>query len=135
MISTVSFSDDQGRKYEWRGFGPGLQMVVSTLDIIPYSPVIQTLLSQLFEKGGKGGIAEFKRSRLDHATQTLSPAILTLDPRATEIIDLVVISFLVLEKDRRIDDTSTSNKADALTLSNIGVGNVLNNDNVRGHGV
>ncbi|CUA70483.1 hypothetical protein RSOLAG22IIIB_08896 [Rhizoctonia solani] len=116
MSTTVSFSDNQDRKYEWRGYGAGLEMV-------------------LFEKGGKEGIAGFKRSRLDHTSQKLHPAILTLSPRAMEIMDLVVVSFLALEKNRRMDDNSSNNKADAMTSSAIGVGNVTGNDNIHNHGV
>ena len=89
----------------------------------------------LFEKGGKEGIAAFKRSRLDHATQKMSQATLTLSPRAVEIIDLVVVSFLALEKNRRADDNSSSNKADSLTSGDIGIGNVTGNDNIYRHGV
>lgn len=112
----MSFSDEQDRKYEWKGYGPGLQMV-------------------LFEKGTKEGIARFKRSRLDHATQKLEPAILTLSPRAMEIIDLTVVSFLALEKNRRMDDNSSNNKADAMTLGDIGVGNASGNNNIHKHGI
>ncbi|KAG8719193.1 hypothetical protein FRC08_003420 [Ceratobasidium sp. 394] len=114
--TTVSFSDDQGRKYEWRGYGAGLQMV-------------------LFEKHGKEGIAGFKKSRLDHTSGVVSPAVLTLSPRAAEIADLVVISFLVLEKQRRMDDNSSNNKADAFTSADIGIGNVTGGDNIYKHGV
>ncbi|CAE7121214.1 unnamed protein product [Rhizoctonia solani] len=116
MSTTVSFSDDQDRKYEWRGYGAGLQMV-------------------LFEKDGKVGIAGFKRSRLDHTTQRVNPATLTITPRAIEIIDLVIVSFLALEKNRRMDDNSSNNKADAMTSSAIGVGNMTGNDNIHNHGV
>ncbi|KAG9104984.1 hypothetical protein FRC06_002904 [Ceratobasidium sp. 370] len=114
--TTVSFSDDQGRKYEWRGYGAGLQMV-------------------LFEKDGKEGIAGFKKSRLDHASGVVSPAVLTLSPRAVEIADLVVVSFLVLEKQRRMDDASSNNKADAFTSADIGVGNITGGNNIYKHGV
>ncbi|KAG9127235.1 hypothetical protein FRC07_000052 [Ceratobasidium sp. 392] len=114
--TTVSFSDDQGRKYEWRGYGAGLQMV-------------------LFERHGKEGIAGFKKSRLNHSTGVVAPAVLTLSPRAIEIADLVVISFLALEKQRRMDDNSSNNKADALTSADIGVGNVTGGDNIHKHGV
>ncbi|KAJ1307541.1 hypothetical protein OPQ81_001638 [Rhizoctonia solani] len=116
MSTTVSFSDEQGRRYEWRGYGAGLQM-------------------SLFEKGGKEAIAGFKRSRLDPITQTLDPALLTLSPRAVEIIDLVVVSFLSLEKNRRMDDNSSNNKADAMTSGAIGIGNVTGNNNIHKHGV
>ncbi|KAG8693119.1 hypothetical protein FRC12_013036 [Ceratobasidium sp. 428] len=114
--TTVSFSDDQGRKYEWRGYGAGLQMV-------------------LFEKDGKDGIAGFKKSRLNHASGVVTPAVLTLSPRAVEIIDLVIVTFLVLEKQRRIDDNSSNNKADAMTSADIGIGNVTGGNNIYGHGV
>jgi hypothetical protein len=97
--------------------------------------ILRNATTQLFEKGGKEGIAGFKRSRLDHATGVVSPAVLTLSPRAVEIIDLVVVTFLVLEKQRRIDDTSSNNKADAMTSSDIGIGNVTGGNNIYKHGV
>lgn len=90
---------------------------------------------QLFEKGGKEAIAGFKRSRLDHATNTRSPAALTLSTRGAEIADLVVVTFLVLEKQRRMDENSSNNKADALTSADIGFGNVAGGNNVYGYGV
>ncbi|KAG8740727.1 hypothetical protein FRC10_003932 [Ceratobasidium sp. 414] len=89
----------------------------------------------LFEKGGKEGIAGFKKSRLDHASGVVSPAVLTLSPRAVEIADLVVVSFLVLEKQRRMDDASSNNKADAFTSADIGVGNITGGNNIYKHGV
>lgn len=72
---------------------------------------------------------------MDHLTQRVDPATLTLSPRAVEIIDLVVVSFLALEKNRRIDDNSSNNKADAMTLGDIGVGNMTGNNNIHNHGV
>lgn len=42
------------------------------------------------------------------------PARLLLDSRGEEILDLVVISFLVLEKSRRFSENSTLARADAV---------------------
>ncbi|KAK0500500.1 hypothetical protein EDD18DRAFT_1102598 [Armillaria luteobubalina] len=66
LKGTVTFEDHAGRKYKWKGNGPGLS----------------------FE--------------------------LIFDERGEEIRDLIVISFLVLEKTRRTTENSTMNMTDAL---------------------
>ncbi|KAG8969232.1 hypothetical protein FRC03_003757 [Tulasnella sp. 419] len=98
LISFVlRFKDDQGRKYTWKGLGSGLQLALHAED----SP-------------NKLPIAQFQKTRYDHSTDppTHFPAQLFLTPRAVEIQDLVVFGFCVLEKDRRINETSSQNRAD-----------------------
>ena len=46
--------------------------------------------------------------------QQWTPAQLVVDARGEEILDIVVISFLVLEKTRRHHENSTDNRADVL---------------------
>lgn len=89
----------------------------------------------MFEKGGKEALAGFQRSVLNHETGEHSSAVLTISPRGVEIIDLVVPTFLALEKQRRAAGNSSSNMGDALTSANIGVGNVTGGDNIYKHGV
>ncbi|EFI26770.1 hypothetical protein CC1G_15693 [Coprinopsis cinerea okayama7 len=103
FVHSVYFDDDQKREYTWKGNAPG-----------------ETL--ELYTKGKKNPIAQFKKQfRYTDRKQTPPqevniPAKLTLDPRAFEIQDLVVISFLLLEKERRIRDASASLMADSLAV-------------------
>ncbi|KAI0635653.1 hypothetical protein C8Q77DRAFT_1098810 [Trametes polyzona] len=94
----VSFQDDAGRKYKWRGNAPG-----RTLELFAE------------DDGFKEPIARFTKSRKDHASGTTTPATLTLTGRAAEIRDVVVISFLFLEKTRRTNETASQNRADVLS--------------------
>ncbi|ESK95869.1 hypothetical protein Moror_12367 [Moniliophthora roreri MCA 2997] len=108
---TVTFQDAAGNTYKWKGNAPGLSL-------------------ELFCEGDKRHpIARFiKPHRIlnqdrSHPPQW-TPAQLILDGRAEEIQDLVVISFLVLERTRRANENSTSNRADVLgqPISGIGIG-------------
>lgn len=92
--SSVSFEDDKIRKYKWKGCGTGESMEL-WVDDAPDSPIAQ------FQKS---------RPRADPST----PARLLIAPRAQEIMDTVVISFLFLEKRRRATENSTQNRADVL---------------------
>ncbi|EJC98638.1 uncharacterized protein FOMMEDRAFT_96132 [Fomitiporia mediterranea MF3/22] len=82
------------RKYKWKGCGTGESMELWVEDA-PDSPIAQ------FQKS---------RPRADPST----PARLLITPRAQEIMDTVVISFLFLEKRRRATENSTQNRADVL---------------------
>lgn len=65
-------------------------------------------------------IARFKKSRrilgqsVSSSRLQFTPAQLVLDSRAEDVQELVVISFLVLEKSRRARENSTMNRADVL---------------------
>ena len=52
---------------------------------------------------------------------TRTPATLVLTPRATEIQDTIVTSFVFLEKTRRINETEQMNRADVLSAPQVAV--------------
>nr|VWO99783.1 Zn(2)-C6 fungal-type domain-containing protein [Ganoderma boninense] len=87
-IMETSFRDESGRKYKWRGH---LVSGAGALD--------------LFTKDDEYAqpIARFDRSR-ETADRSEEPATLTLTRRALEIRDLVVISFVFVEHERRKEE-------------------------------
>ncbi|EGN99150.1 hypothetical protein SERLA73DRAFT_181988 [Serpula lacrymans var. lacrymans S7.3] len=102
---SVSWKDSRGKQMKWKGNSPGLAL-------------------QLFTEGdNKQPVARFIKSRrsrgkdLNSPAQEVQPATLVLDSRAMEICDLVVISFLFLEKSRRARDNSTQHRADSMTYA------------------
>ncbi|TFK20667.1 hypothetical protein FA15DRAFT_673298 [Coprinopsis marcescibilis] len=101
---TVYFSDQQKRKYRWNGVAAG------------------EILELCTQEDKKHPIARFKKAyRYNSIKQTPSvmvydPATLTLTGRAQEIMDMVVISFCLLEKDRRMDEVSAKNQAEASAI-------------------
>ncbi|KAH9856603.1 hypothetical protein C2E23DRAFT_866008 [Lenzites betulinus] len=95
----VGFQDDAGRKYKWRGNAPGRAFELYTED-----------------DGFKEPIARFARSRVDRASGSRTPATLVLTARAAEVRDIVVISFLFLEKTRRTNETASQSRADVLSV-------------------
>ncbi|KAG9039452.1 hypothetical protein FRB95_010741 [Tulasnella sp. JGI-2019a] len=107
----VSFKDDQGRKYTWKGLGAGLQLQLHADD--NFNPNMP--------------IAQFQRTRRDYSTQpaTVFPAMLFMTPRGVEIKELVIFTFLVLEKVRRTDENSTTNKLEAENLGGGPLGGML----------
>lgn len=98
----ASFKDDSGRKYKWKGTGPGESL-------------------QLFAEDDdyKECIARFYYSSKSWKTDppTTIPATLTLLPRAEEIHDLVVASFLFLERERRVKEAATNIRAEVNVLA------------------
>ncbi|KAI1797382.1 hypothetical protein LXA43DRAFT_412119 [Ganoderma leucocontextum] len=108
----VSFKDDLGRKYKWRGCAPGYGSL-STLELYTKEDDYAEPIARFdrpqrrFEAGtrdaraGKGGDPE--------------PARLVLAGRALEIRDMVVISFLFLERARRKNETLEKSSAEALS--------------------
>jgi len=94
---TVTFKDASGRNFKWKGNGAGMQfeLYIETDKISP--------------------IAQFRKSRRVANAETRA-ATLTLNGIGKEIIDLVVISFLVLEKARRGKETSMLNRAQSEAL-------------------
>ncbi|KAA1467561.1 hypothetical protein DENSPDRAFT_745194, partial [Dentipellis sp. KUC8613] len=96
---SVTFQDEAGRKFVWTNTTPG--------------PA-----PQLHAHGSKSPpIARFQRSHPDRSsTKTpahVSPAKLVLDARADEIRDLVLVSFLLIERRRREADVESANRASA----------------------
>ncbi|KAJ7593394.1 hypothetical protein C8J56DRAFT_1003137 [Mycena floridula] len=93
---TIRFQDHTGQGFKWKGGHSGLQF-------------------ELFiESDKKHPIASFQKSRrtFNHTTnpptEMMIPAQLYIDYRGQAIRDLVVISFLVLEKNRRVAENSNS---------------------------
>ncbi|KAK7045533.1 hypothetical protein VNI00_007365 [Paramarasmius palmivorus] len=98
---TVTFEDASQRTFKWKGNGPGLG------------------LELYCESDKKQPIAKFLKplpvlNEEGKITEEWTPARLVLDERAEEIQDLVVVSFLMLEKGRRANENSTGNRAEVL---------------------
>ncbi|KAH9481507.1 hypothetical protein JR316_0006034 [Psilocybe cubensis] len=100
--STVSFKDNKKRTFKWKNVEGGGQMEL-------YS-----------SEDKKNPVAAFLKS-LDYKDRTVDPpvpvhrdATLTLVGQAQEIINLVVISFLILEKKRRSKEAGEGTTASAL---------------------
>jgi len=95
---TATFKDDAGQSYRWEGNGPGLQL-------------------QLFaeDSSSKEPIARFVKSHEGNSPKVpATPAQLHISPRGLEIRDLVVLSFIFLEKSRRMNENSNQARADVL---------------------
>ncbi|ESK97321.1 hypothetical protein Moror_17752 [Moniliophthora roreri MCA 2997] len=90
---TVTFEDSSKRTFKWKGYGPSLAL-------------------ELFSESDKNRpIARFLKPALllneeGKLSGEWTPARLILDERAEEIQDLVVVSFLMLEKSRREAESS-----------------------------
>ncbi|OCH95390.1 hypothetical protein OBBRIDRAFT_788274 [Obba rivulosa] len=87
FVNDVSFKDDNGKQYKWKGLSPGTSLILFSA-----------------EDGYKQPIARFLKPSKDHTTNspTPLPAQLVLNSRAAEMQDTVVVSFLLLEKTRRL---------------------------------
>ncbi|KAG8984177.1 hypothetical protein FRB90_005488 [Tulasnella sp. 427] len=94
-----TFKDEQGRMYKWKGIGPGLVPSLHCDD--NFNPKVP--------------IAQFTRSRMDRSVNppAVVPAQIFLTPRAMEVKDLVLFTFMVLEKGRRSKETSEGNRMSA----------------------
>ncbi|KAJ3797617.1 hypothetical protein GGU11DRAFT_58840 [Lentinula aff. detonsa] len=115
---SVTFQDQIGRHFKWKGWGTGPPLEVSHARLAFLKPVLQSihhliakyaLTSQLYcEDDKKHPIAQFVKSHPLPPSQTAQwlKAKLWVDRRGQEILDLVVISFLVLEKNRRAESSS-----------------------------
>ena len=57
-----------------------------------------------------GPIAAFNKSQVNRSNNTSTPATLIMTARAREIADTVVVSFLFLEKRRRMRETSAQTR-------------------------
>ncbi|CAL1716872.1 unnamed protein product [Somion occarium] len=95
----ISFSDDQKRSYKWKGNSAGRSLELWTSDSI--API---------------ALFHAPRRLPNPEDKSLPPiwtkAKLILNTRAQEIQDLVVTSFLFLEKNRRMNETTSQNAAD-----------------------
>jgi len=106
---TRSFKDNQGRKYSWKGVTPGGKMLLYSSDI---------------ENDAIVGFEKTWRSKPDEKAK------LVLAPRAEEICDLVVLSFLFLEKERRIQDQASQSRGDVLGQGLLNVTGVVHKGGV-----
>ncbi|KAI0950903.1 hypothetical protein AcW1_008086 [Taiwanofungus camphoratus] len=97
----VSFKDNAGRRYKWKGNAPGRSLELYT------------------SEDAEEPIARFFKSRMDNKSDppSLTPATLLLAPRAMEIRDIVVSSFLFLERDRRTNEKSIVSRSNALAAA------------------
>jgi len=90
LAKTANFKDEQGRKYQWQGYAPGMSLKLYNLEN-PARPVL---------------VAAFHRSRPNLETGSREPAYLEIEPRGTQILDTIIWSFLFLEKNRRVGGIS-----------------------------
>ncbi|KAF8150642.1 hypothetical protein B0H34DRAFT_665908 [Crassisporium funariophilum] len=100
MKRTVSFKDDIGRAYEWKNVGSGVKPELYTSDSEVPIVRFQTALRWMDRETSP----PVEKSR---------PAALIITPRGQEIMNLAVIGFLVLERKRRMNETSMVNRANA----------------------
>jgi len=83
----VAFKDDSGRRYRWKGTALGQSLQLFTEDDNFRQP-----------------IARFYKSTMSSKTDppSMTPATLVLASRAEEIRDMVVASFIFVERERRV---------------------------------
>jgi len=97
----VTFKDDAGRRYKWKRNAPDGSL-------------------QLFAEDDDFhlAIARFFRSTMTDKTDppSMKPATLAIRSRAEEIRDMVVASFLCLERERRADEVAAENRIAASVL-------------------
>jgi len=96
FVDSVTFKDATGKQFKWKGNAPGFALELYSED----DKFAQT-------------IARFHRSRKDNRTDPPGaiPATLVLASRAVEVQDLVVSSFLFLERPHRLNDKSSDRVA------------------------
>ncbi|KAI0806280.1 hypothetical protein BC629DRAFT_1486675 [Irpex lacteus] len=96
----ISFTDDDGRKYKWKGNSAGRSFELYSADDNFTSTIAPNATSNALDS---------TPTLVDPPSSGRTPATLELAPRAIEIQDLVVISFLFLEKSRRTNENTTEN--------------------------
>ncbi|KAL0574275.1 hypothetical protein V5O48_007683 [Marasmius crinis-equi] len=108
---TVTFQDSDGRNFKWKGNAPGLS------------------LELYCEHDKKNPIARFIKPHpppyqdrsFSSPQSQWTPAQLIVDKRGEKMLDLVVISFLVLEKSRRATENSSAGLTSAMSQPLSGV--------------
>ncbi|KAH9831664.1 uncharacterized protein C8Q71DRAFT_861669 [Rhodofomes roseus] len=90
-FNDAAFKDKSGRRYKWKGLSAGRALELYAED-----------------DGYKQPVAGFHKSIVDRRVSPpgVIPATLRLAPRADEIRELLVCSFLFLENDRRAKEKS-----------------------------
>jgi len=113
-FSSVTFKDEKGRSWKWKNVKGGGQMTVCLVSF-PDPSSLTFAIFQLYLAGDKTPAAGYLHS-LKYTDRSVDPPVrktreptLTLDPRGQEIKDLVVVSFLILEKERRLKENSAAN--------------------------
>ncbi|PPQ63929.1 hypothetical protein CVT24_010327 [Panaeolus cyanescens] len=104
FVDTVTFKDDTGRQFKWKGLSGGAQLELYSQDD-KKNPIVA------FRKS-----LRFVNRKVNPPVPDFRPATLILDPRGQEIINLALISFLMLEKNRRISETSSASVASSLAI-------------------
>ncbi|EMD33548.1 hypothetical protein CERSUDRAFT_56545 [Gelatoporia subvermispora B] len=95
FVDELTFNDDGERKYKWKGWSAGRSLELFSV-----------------EDGFKDPIAHFIKMKKDYSTRPpteSTPAQLVFTSRGEEIRDTVVISFLFLEKTRRMKKDLSQN--------------------------
>ncbi|KAI0255130.1 hypothetical protein BJV78DRAFT_1279723 [Lactifluus subvellereus] len=98
----VKFQDDAGVEYVWKNNKPGLALQL-------FGPQSKTQPVARF-------IRSYKDYQADRENPPVVPSTLLLDQSVEPIRDLIVISFLLLERRRRETETATVNRAQALAI-------------------
>ncbi|KAJ8072211.1 hypothetical protein AAF712_007796 [Marasmius tenuissimus] len=111
---TVTFQDFSGKNYKWKGNAPGLSLEL-------FSEADKKSPKARFIKPHR--VPNHDRSSGPHQ-HLLTPAQLVVADPDDELLDWIVISFLVLEKTRRSHENSSGNYADVMgqPISGIGLG-------------
>ncbi|EKM58061.1 uncharacterized protein PHACADRAFT_252049 [Phanerochaete carnosa HHB-10118-sp] len=113
----LTFTDGEGRKYKWKGNSAGRSFELCCADD-NYLSIIARFQRSRRVTSPSSLTAEPNASTPSLAptpvNPTWTPAVLVLTPRAQQIQDTVVVSFLFLEKTRRINETEHQTRADVL---------------------
>ncbi|KAI0346072.1 hypothetical protein BDW22DRAFT_716198 [Trametopsis cervina] len=128
----VTFTDDEGRKYKWKGNSAGRSFELYSADDNYASTIARFYRSRRIPVTPPSDPTEgFASTPTLVNTPTTAPARLDLTPRAVQIQDLVVTSFLFLEKTRQINETESQSRADVLGTPALNVkGTAISNGGV-----
>ncbi|KAJ3534055.1 hypothetical protein NM688_g7192 [Phlebia brevispora] len=99
-----SFTDDQERKYRWKGLSSSQCLELYAEDDNFETPICRFVDDRLTNGFGR--------------PQNLEEARIVLTPRALQIQDLAIVSLLFLEKAKRTDDKTKPMDPDFLVLLN-----------------
>jgi len=115
----VRFTDPHGQKLKWKGYAAGLSLQVRTPETC--NGISKSKHIQLFSEDDKSGpLARFVKSRkvmdrkVTPPTTTWHNARFIMDHRCAAVQDLVIISFLVLERRHREAENSIKDRTLAI---------------------
>ncbi|EIM80036.1 uncharacterized protein STEHIDRAFT_163285 [Stereum hirsutum FP-91666 SS1] len=109
---TVAFRDLKGREFQWQNNAPGLHLQVYFLSPSSSSANIITLLPIQLASATNTAvpmaryISPIIDPKLPKGSTPIVPAKLLLDEQAEEIMDLVIVSWALLEKGKRESEIS-----------------------------